>query len=87
MKSNPDRDMQCDFESPFWEENDCNWKYQSSSLKLTREIVGEDLDKDYWKRLDYNTGCSNAYRHFLLRYSFFVHIEDICTFKPELTSE
>ncbi len=21
----PDRDLQCDFDSPFWETTDCNW--------------------------------------------------------------
>ncbi len=69
-----DRDIQCDFESPFWEENDCSWKYQASSLKLTREMVGEDLDKDYWKRLDYNTGCSNPYPHFLFLLAFLLFL-------------
>ncbi len=50
----PDRDLQCDFDSPFWEESDCNWKYSATSQKLIRESVTTQ-NYNYWKRLDNKT--------------------------------
>ena len=29
---NLDRDVQCDFESEFWEESKCSWKYSQSTI-------------------------------------------------------
>ena len=51
----PDRDIQCDFESPFWEESNCNWKYALGSKKLNREAVPAN-STSYWKDLDGKKG-------------------------------
>jgi len=49
--------LQCDFESPFWEESDCNWSYGMGSLKMSRELVSSSAtSSDYWKAMDGNSG-------------------------------
>ena len=67
----PDRDLQCDFDNPFWEENDCNWRYNqslmtslaygSSGLRFQRQLVNTP-DYNYWMKPDSKTGkckCNN----------------------------
>ncbi len=61
----PDRDLQCDFDNPFWEENDCNWRYNqslmtslaygSSGLRFQRQLVNTP-DYNYWMKPDSKTG-------------------------------
>ena len=59
-----DRDIQCDFDNEFWEESDCNWRYNHSlvlaslgvdSYQLTREKVTTNYT-NYWRANDSKTG-------------------------------
>ena len=61
-----ERDWQCDFESNFWEESDCNWRYSktlmssfgfgtTANLRFQREKV-TGTENGYWKRIDTKTG-------------------------------
>jgi hypothetical protein len=61
-----ERDWQCDFDNPFWEESDCNWKYSQSlssvfgfaaaapKVRFVREEV-TGTENGYWKRTDGKT--------------------------------
>ena len=53
-----DRDLQCDFDTEFWEESDCGWRFNFSMSKLfmpgtdTYKLVREKVntnDTGYWK--------------------------------------
>jgi len=66
---NSDRDIQCDFENPFWEEIDCNWQYNSklmsqlfpgsNGLQFSRSL-GPFSTSNYWKR---TANSSSGFRH------------------------
>ena len=59
-----DRDIQCDFENPFWEVNDCNWRQDRKRIddlgyangmeyqKLNRVIANEAAAGNYWSNDD-----------------------------------
>ena len=63
-----DRDIQCDFDNPFWEVNDCNWVQDEVQIenfglgtnfdkKLSRILAtNEDKAGNYWKRSTSLTG-------------------------------
>ena len=63
-----DRDIQCDFNNPFWEVNDCNWVQDEAQIedfglgpnfnkKLSRILAtDEHAAGNYWKREDSLTG-------------------------------
>lgn len=67
-----DRDIQCDFENPFWEVTDCNWSQDKSAVSslglgtldqsLSRiKAVDEHKSGNYWKRASALT--ENHYIH------------------------
>ena len=70
-----DRDIQCDFDNDFWEESDCNWRYNHSlvltslgvdSYQLIREKVTTNFT-NYWRSND--TKAGNFFQK-IVAYSF-----------------
>ena len=41
----PDRDLQCDFNSDFWEESECSWKFSQPTLTALSLGTGSRLTK------------------------------------------
>ncbi len=60
-----ERDLQCDFNNPFWEEQDCTWRYNQALMttltwgnqgrKFLRRLLTTP-DYNYWKRFNGKTG-------------------------------
>ena len=60
-----DRDLQCDFDSPFWEQQDCNWRYSptlmtslsmASNLNTFTRVQITTPDYNYWLKPNAKTG-------------------------------
>jgi len=62
-----DRDLRCDFDSPFWEQQDCSWRYNLAAMASTGLSTATGLnafsrvkittpDYNYWLRQNPKTG-------------------------------
>ena len=58
-----DRDVQCDFNNPFYEENECGWKFSQKTMttlglgnikRFTRELLvsSSEQSMNYFRRHD-----------------------------------
>ncbi len=75
-----ERDLQCDFNSPFWLEQDCSWTYNQGLMtslgygpqsKFQRELVTDATDHFYWRRPDALTG-KPLHESIVLNLSYFL---------------
>lgn len=62
-----DRDLRCDFDNPFWEQQDCSWRYNLMAMAASGLSTATGLntfsrvpitrpDYNYWLRPNPKTG-------------------------------